>query len=95
MQMALKVQLIDKNWYAAAVQTQNLIQEDLFLDFYEKFTAGNPKIVVAEEKDAEGLGKSSMFDYRNLACNIIPKKKQLRKMMIAEYTKEYLPLMQT
>ena len=91
LQQALKLQVLDKYWYMAAVETHTLVLNDIYSNILVGKAANKPSV---KANDKHGLPvqedqNKTEIDYRNLVSTQLPKKKVLRKLMLAEYAKEY------
>ncbi|KAI8912985.1 hypothetical protein DFJ77DRAFT_63797 [Powellomyces hirtus] len=91
---SLKIQILERTWHMGAVEIHHM----LLSEAHSKILIEAPPAKVDKNKggrrspqrysDAQG-NQAVDVDYRLLVTSIVPRKKALRKMMLAEYNREF------
>ncbi|KAJ3140712.1 hypothetical protein HDU90_008015 [Geranomyces variabilis] len=97
LRFSLKIQLLEKAWHAGAVELHHY----LLAEAHSKLMAEGPPVKIDKNKSGHGGRRSPQrysdaqnaqvidVDYRLLVTSVVPRKKALRKMMLAEYNREF------
>nr|KAJ3423215.1 Aminoacyl tRNA synthase complex-interacting multifunctional protein 1 [Polyrhizophydium stewartii] len=99
LKQSIRIQLLEKNWLMAATELHNLLLSEIHgatlngqqAPSTDKNQSQRPTVASATGAD---LPNNNLFDvdYRTLATTNLGKKKQLRRILMAEFSKEYKSL---
>ncbi|KAJ3155281.1 hypothetical protein HDU86_004371 [Geranomyces michiganensis] len=97
LRFSLKIQLLEKAWHVGAVE----LHHHLLAESHAKLMIAGPPVRLDKNQRGSGGRRSPQrysdaqnaqvldVDYRLLVTSVVPRKKALRKMMLAEYSREY------
>ena len=92
LEQALRVQVIDKNWFMSAAELQDLVLFEIhcrrFADFSLYDSPMTPKSLNPAEKPSDMQATQNEVEYKSLVATIAGKKKLLRRIILSEYTRE-------
>ncbi|XJO74599.1 hypothetical protein BDV3_005400 [Batrachochytrium dendrobatidis] len=95
LKQCIKIQILDKNWFMAATELHDMLLEEIHAGVLDGKSVQQVEAAQTTRPTSEPISKptqdQSRFDtdYRALVTSNLTKKKQLRRILMTEYSREY------